>query len=339
MKKNKQNNFNLQSGKNNLYIANKKNSNISNILTVLIIFAFIFLIMFNINSSIVSVKNTLILWVNNIVPVLFPFMFLTSLLSLTNGLSFLINTFGLGCEKIFKSHRIGGYILIMSVLCGYPMGATLTGEYINKGVITSEQGNKILTFCACSGPLFIIGTVGVCFFNNYLIGIKIFIFHLISSLLCGLVLRNFLKCPKSNQNISFYHSDNVLYEAMSKAVTNILIVGGYIVIFSIVKDLLFQIQFVDNLLNNLSQLFNIDYNLLKALISGLIEITSGLKSLSLLTLSQKAIITLASCIISFGGICVTMQSLAVCKINKKVFILSKFLQVIINLILCLIFIK
>lgn len=314
----------------------KKNF-INSFLTFSIIFSFILLIIFNVSSSIVSVKNALILWVNNILPTLFPFMFFTSLLSLTNSLDFVVNSLGKIFNKIFKAPLISSYIFIMSSLCGYPMGVALTGEYINKNLITQKQGNKILTFCSQSGPLFVVGTVGICFFDSVKIGIIILIVHLISSLICGLLLRNFNVSNNQEMLLIKNKSDNILYEAMNKSINSILIVGGYIVIFSIIIDLLMALEITQNFIIFLSKFLNIDKNLVRAIIIGMIEMTRGIKELSLLNLNLKTVITITACIISFSGMSIFLQSFALCKMNKKSYFFSKILHTIICLIICLIF--
>ena len=140
------------------------------IFSFLIIIFVILLLLININSTVVSTKNALIMWVNNVVPNMFPFMFFTSLLSFGNSFEFLTQSMGKVFNRVFKAPLISSYIYLMSLLCGYPMGANLVGIFINKGLITQNQGNKILSFSSQSGPVFIVGTVGICFFKSAKIG-------------------------------------------------------------------------------------------------------------------------------------------------------------------------
>ena len=107
-----------------------------------------------------------------------------------NSFEFLTQSMGKVFNRVFKAPLISSYIYLMSLLCGYPMGANLVGIFINKGLITQNQGNKILSFSSQSGPVFIVGTVGICFFKSAKIGLIILFLHLLSSIICGLIFRN-----------------------------------------------------------------------------------------------------------------------------------------------------
>ena len=69
-------------------------------------------------------------------------------------------------QKVYHAPAISGYILIMSMLCGYPIGAKLISECHEQGFITEKEAKSVSAFTSTSGPLFIIGTVGVGMFEN-----------------------------------------------------------------------------------------------------------------------------------------------------------------------------
>ena len=75
------------------------------------------------------------------------------------------------------------------MLCGYPVGAKLVGEFFDAGLIDGKQAKKIASFTSTSGPLFIVGTVGVSMFDNKLFGFVLLFSHYLSALLNGLIYR------------------------------------------------------------------------------------------------------------------------------------------------------
>ncbi|MBQ7308197.1 MAG: hypothetical protein IJW82_06705 [Clostridia bacterium] len=318
----------------------KKQKRIMDILSFLIIILVIVLLLVNINSTVVSSKNAMIMWFNNVVPNMFPFMFFTSLLSFGNSFSFLINTIGKVFYKLFKAPLISGYIYLMSLLCGYPTGANLVGIFINKGMITQKQGNKILSFCSQSGPVFIVGTVGVCFNKSVKIGFIILSIHLISSIICGLIFRNFMIEKQNCISVNFVqNSDNVLYESMNKAVNNVFIVGWFIIIFYIFIDLVLSLKFTSELFCNLGNLLSLSPESIKAIFIAFMEITSGMKALSMTNLNSDILIILSSTLISFGGVSILTQTFAMSNIKKGTYLLTKLTHTFLTLILAIFYTK
>jgi nucleoside recognition membrane protein YjiH len=80
----------------------------------------------------------------------------------------------------------------MSVLSGYPVGAKLTADFYEKGLITKGQACRITTFTSTSGPLFIVGTVGIGMFHSAKLGIIILLSHFIGAILNGLIYRKYM---------------------------------------------------------------------------------------------------------------------------------------------------
>lgn len=71
---------------------------------------------------------------------------------------------------------IGGYAFIMGIISGYPVGAKIVTEFRKNGNCSRAEAERLLSFTNNSGPLFIIGTIGVSMFGNTLIRI-IIIYH------------------------------------------------------------------------------------------------------------------------------------------------------------------
>lgn len=101
----------------------------------------------------------LTLWFDRMVPTLFPFMILSTLLirqNLTGSfVSFLYPLFG----KIYGIGKNAVYCLFLGFLCGFPMGARTIGELYEAGKITKREASLLLSFCNNIGPVYFIGFV------------------------------------------------------------------------------------------------------------------------------------------------------------------------------------
>jgi sporulation integral membrane protein YlbJ len=193
----------------------------------------------------------------------------------------------------------------MSILSGYPVGAKLTADIYKSNKINSAQAQTISSFTSTSGPLFIIGTVGIGFFNNQKIGIIVLISHLISALLNGLIYRN--KKENKVSTLTFSQSNNILNESMTNSIQSIMVVGGFIAIFYMILNILLSINAFDLPLIMLEKI-GINYNIGTSIISGLIEVTTGALKLSECGLNIKTSCTILSFLISFGGLSIHAQA-------------------------------
>lgn len=129
-----------------------------NILTILFVLFGIGLILFS-KDNLSAAKSGLNLWVTSVVPALLPFFIACELLSYTDIIKFL----GLKLNKIMKPlfnvPGEGAFPLIMGIISGYPVGAKIVTNFRKNGIVTKEEGERLITFTNNSGPLFIIGTV------------------------------------------------------------------------------------------------------------------------------------------------------------------------------------
>ena len=103
--------------------------------------------------------NGLLVWATSIAPALFPFLIFTKLLSELNFIENISIYLSPITKKLYNVPGISAYIYTMSILSGYPVGAKLTADFYEKGLITKGQACRITTFTSTSGPLFIVGTV------------------------------------------------------------------------------------------------------------------------------------------------------------------------------------
>ena len=275
------------------------------------------------------------LWAINVLPSLFPFFFFSLLLTKIGSPHKISSFFNPLTQRLFRCNGTIAYIFFMSVLSGYPVGAKLISELSKQGVISKNEATRAATLCSTSGPLFVIGTVGTVMFSSKSCGIVLFISHILSAVICGIIFGRIGNFKKSVlQPHSQNKSENILYECIYSSVISILCVGGFVCVFYIISQIASSL--------NLMKIFEVMLSFLlkknphakdiaNGFIYGLIECTAGCKSLSSHPCPISA--SLAGGLISFGGISIIFQSviyLSEAKVNLKIFFLSKVIQTLIT---------
>lgn len=303
-------------------------------------FLFVLTLLFVINSEryLNVIIEGVLLYGTKVLPSLLPFFFVTKILSNFGFIYSVCNQFSSLTKLLFNTKAISSYIFFMSIISGYPVGAKLTSEFYEKKLINSNDAQKILSFCSTSGPLFIIGTVGVGFFCNEKFGFLLLLTHIISSILNGILYRNYKKKNNTFNKETLKDYNNLdkslsLQDCMISSINSVLVVGGYIVIFYVLINILLDYNLLLPLIKFL-ELLGLNRVEATGLSAGLIEITTGLNILSK-SKNLKLCFLLASFLISFSGISILMQSnsfLEKLQLNKKLFVLQKITQGLISVL-------
>lgn len=298
----------------------------------------ILMIIFIINSEIYlqSIKDGLNLYVVCVLPSMLPFFFFSKILTEINFGNTLAKYTYKPFQKLFRAPPISAFIFVMSILCGYPVGAKLIGECYENNLISDSQAKKISTFCSTSGPLFIVGAVGVAMFDNKLYGFILLFAHYLGALINGFIYRPKKKNTDEFLPLPTVNSDDVLNKSMLNSFLSIGLVGGYITIFNMMLDLLTNVGIIP-LISDIFYFLKVDRRLTSGVAGGLIEMTKGCLMLSKSGFSPHLILPLCEFLITFGGLSVTFQSmsfLSKTKISPAFYLLSKLSQGIISSIIC-----
>ncbi len=148
----------------------------------------IFLVVFS-KSNLSAAKEGLSLFANSVLPSLLPFFIATELLSYTGIIEVLGRTLNRFMRPIFNVPGVGAFAFIMGIISGYPIGAKIVTNFRQNGICTKEEGERLLAFTNNSGPLFIIGTVGISLFFDTRTGILLFLSHILACISVGIVFR------------------------------------------------------------------------------------------------------------------------------------------------------
>lgn len=217
-----------------------------NLIAILMILFIIMLILYS-KSNIEAAKDGVNIWINHVFPCLFPFFVATEILCNTNVLNILGKYLEKITSKLFRVSGEGAFILIMGIICGYPTGAKIVADLRKQKVLTLEEAERLIAFTNNSGPLFILGTVGVSLLNSQHLGYILLISHIISCLVVGFVFRNWKKgilysqnkmVEKENKNVDIKNFGEILGNSVRNSIKNIVHIGGFIVLFSVIISML-----------------------------------------------------------------------------------------------------
>ena len=292
------------------------------ILTIIILLC-ITLFIINPKSCMQATSHGLHVWLVNVLPALFPFFILTRIIIALNQTS--IPVLDKFTTKCFHTQN-AGLVYFLSLLSGYPVGAKMTSDYYSLGAIDKTTATKMFSFCSTSGPMFIVGTVGIGVFKDAKIGYILLLGHILGSFLNGLLYRG--KTIPINQfrsNITKTSLNDIMYDS----IVSILLVGGYIIFSSVTIELLQISNILPALTTLICKIPCFDYEVVYASLCGLIEITNGLILIGKIAINLPLQIVLASIIIAFSGVCIMLQSLAFLNkigIKKSTVMLQKFTQ-------------
>ncbi|MDU4859537.1 MAG: sporulation integral membrane protein YlbJ [Terrisporobacter othiniensis] len=298
------------------------------------------------NDSIEAAANGIHIWVNILMPSLLPFIIGANLivsLRVVDIIGAIINPI---TQLVFNISGKSALVFAISAVSGYPVGARLASDLRLKQDISQYEGQRLVSFCSTSGPLFIIGAVAVGMLKDASLGYVMLICHYLGAITVGLLFRRYGNEKRGRSNITIVN--NIKYiintpekdgffisfgNAVISGVNTLLAVGGFVIIFSVVFKILTLFNVIDGISSVVCFLLSflgITKEVCSAFISGLFEITIGCNNIANITYIPEAIkASLCSFIIGFSGLSILAQCcsfIAKTDINTNIYIFNKFLH-------------
>ena len=253
---------------------------------------------------------------HTVIPSLFPLMVLSML--------FINTSLGTSGRLLTPLGKLCGIpsgaepILLTGLLGGYPLGATAIGSAYNAGRISRQDASRMLSFCNNCGPAFIFG-IGSVLFTNKLTIWALWLIHILSACITAAIL------PYKSKNIAIPSKTNSqnISETVSAAIRAMAIICGWIILFKIIVNFC-QKWFL--------WLIPPEW---QTVVCGLLELTNGF--IALLSIQDENVrFILSSVFLSFGGVCVCMQTASqIGKLSLRSYILGKCIQASISILLCM----
>lgn len=245
-------------------------------------------------------------WAAKMVPTLFPFMMISSIMVYSGADLELGHMLTRILKKIYRYSSYGLYAIFMGFFCGFPMGAKVVSDLLEKNKLNKSEANTLLAFCNNIGPAYFMGIIipilHECGYHNTIL----FVFGMYGiPAVYGAVL-GYLHASR-NTLAKIQYSDNIspspetptlsLASTLKKSCIDntqaLIVLGGYITFTNAFRILL---DFMPLSANH------------KNILSSFLEIIGGVQAIYTTTLlpSQKVFwIMTALC---FGGVSCIMQT-------------------------------
>ncbi len=278
-----------------------------------------------------GISFSISLWKDNLIPALLPFFIMSELLINYGFVDFLGEIFKNIMSKIFYLPSSAAFVIFGSMISGFPSSSKYIKDLLDKNLISIDDANYLLMFTHFSNPLFIIGTIGIMLLNNKKIGFIILISHILGNLIIALIYRK--KKRIENSTVSLRHALNSIHKkrvsnpsfikTLSTSILNSF--NTLILILGIVATFIIIITILNNIFS-----FNL---VAKGIISGILEMTGGIKNICSINLPLIYKATISTMFISFGGISVHSQVLSILSdynIKYKQFLKARILHALIS---------
>ena len=220
-------------------------------------------------------------------------------------------------KPVFNVNSSGASAFVLGIISGYPLGAVTTCQLYRGMYVSKTEAERLLAFCNNSGPLFIMGAVGVAMYHSTRAGIILYIAHILGALTVGLLARFYKTkdfcAPRST--ITMQNTSPIFSSAVTSSVQSILTVCATVVFCSVISSLMLDVISVNSYL--------------KAIINGVCEFVSGLNNVSALDTDLVSKLLISSWICAFAGISVHLQVMSVVGdsgLSLKPYIFGKLLH-------------
>ena len=256
---------------------------------------------------------------NVIVPSLFPFFVLSSLV-VDLGLAAYL---GRALEGVMRPlFRVGGACasaFALGFVGGYPVGAKTAIGLYEKGMCTRTEAERLLSFCNNSGPAFILGVVGAGVFASSRAGVLLYLAHAAASICVGILFRFYTAGEGAGQRgrgarpqFQAQRFSTAFTGAVKNAFASTLNICAFVIFFTVIIRLLVLSGFLPALAGLLGRLLS-PFGLTRAwaqrLLTGALEISSGVSTLT----GEGALagrLSMAAFMLGWAGISVHCQVLS-----------------------------
>lgn len=173
-----------------------------------------------------------------IIPSLFPFLVVSGFLVKSGAGLYLGNRLEKPVKFLFGLPGCTATAILIGWIGGYPAGSVATYELLRQGCITREQAKRLLRFCVCGGPAFIISAVGVGMLGSRMYGIVLFVAHIASALIMGIAGRKKAAALSTKTpSVSSTPVSVAFVDSVNGACRSMLYMCGFVVLFAAILSL------------------------------------------------------------------------------------------------------
>jgi len=290
-----------------------------------------------------SVRDGLSLCGNVILPSLFPFFVLSSLVIELGMSRYLGRLLEPVMRPLFRVNGTCAAALALGFIGGYPVGARTAIQLYESGQCSRTEAERLLAFCNNCGPAFIFGVVGAGIFNNSKVGMILYLTHMCASLLVGFLFRFYHPhdLPHHAKTSSAQFLSVRFSAAFSHSVLNALQsslnICGFIVIFTVILRMFAFSGILSALSAVIVRLLtplHLSHLPVQQLLAGLLELSSGVSALTEGSVSGR--VPIAAFMLGWAGLSVHLQVIAFMgdsKLSVRTYLTGKLLHGLLSALL------
>lgn len=310
-------------------------------------------IILNPTLSLSSASSGLSIWFNIVIPSLLPFLIISEILIRLGFVDFLGKLLEPLMRPLLNLPGEAAFPLTMSLISGYPVGTKLTSRLREERLISKNEGDRLISFTSTSGPLFMLGAVSVSMLGDPGLAPLVLIPHYLGVFALGFFSRLYdsrnrrFKVKNTNNIFDEIHNSyknwlntkqsigSLISKSIRESMDTIILIGGLIVFYSVLVEILFNMRLFNNFLFFLQKQFSLPSDLTKGFFTGVFEVTIGCKNIASSNTSLLNKVLIINFLIGWGGLSVHSQGFSFINntdINGKIYIISKFFHGILSTI-------
>lgn len=275
-----------------------------------------------------------LLFFYKVFPSLFSFLVVSNIMLAYDGIHIYSKALGNIICKPLRLPKSCNFVLIISLLCGYPLGAKYACDLYEKNIIDLKTCERLLNIASNASPLFVLGSVGISMLKSSYIGYILLLSNLLSCIIMGIVLPNRVKINIKNiyeekHTYSVSNIGNILKSSIEGSIKTCLSIGGFVTLFSVVNNILKTNYLFNVFMYHISTLTHISKDIVEGFTLGIIEMTNGCSLIASSNASITIKLALVSFLFTFSGLSIIAQVYSFTykfDISIKKYALRKILQ-------------
>lgn len=206
----------------------------------------LFLLLFFEDSASEAVKSALLISVNNVIPPLFAYMVVSSVITELDLLEPLYRH--IPTDKLFRLPRSTSPVIITGLICGFPVGAAGAKALYDRSKISLSEASLLVSLSSCASPAFLIGSVGG-WWGEKRFGVLLYLVSIAAIVVFGAVCGRRMKKDgdmpvknaKRGEEEAVPDFASSVCSSVSRAATTCLNVTAYITFFSVLRAILTEL--------------------------------------------------------------------------------------------------
>ena len=292
------------------------------------------------------------LWWEVVLPSILPFLIIAEIMIGLGILNFLGALLEPLMRPLFNLPGSAAFVVAMGFTSGFPVGAYLTGKLRSAELCSRIEGERLLSFTNNASPLFMLAAVPIGMLGMPAVGLYLAAVSYGVSLLIGLLFRFYGSSQPSSiswRASHFRHNEGPLKalltgrkndgrplgklmgDAIRTSVINISVIGGFIVLFSVLIKLFGVLGVWGGLVRVMQTALGgqLPAGILEGFNTGVWEMTLGCQAVSTSAASVETKIALVGFLIGWAGLAIHAQvvsMIADTDLRYGPFILSRLLH-------------